>query len=68
MNGCNACDERTAFSALIWLMTRLSAMLVPSACVASVACAASRAADLVYETSVPSTDISLHRSALNHLP
>ena len=67
MNGLSAADDLSAFSTLIWPTTRLVAMLVPSVCVSSVVCAAARAPDLVCATSVSSTDLSLHRSALNHL-
>ena len=67
MNGWSAADERSALSALMPAITRLSEIDVPSVCVASVLSAASRAPDLVYDTSVSSTDLSLHRSALYHL-
>lgn len=67
IKGWSAADERRALSTLMPAMTRLSAILVPSVCVSSVDCAASRAPDLVYATSVSSTDLSLQRNALYHL-
>lgn len=67
-NGASVCAERTAFAAHISAITLWLAIVEPSACCSSVDCAASRALVLVAAISVSSTDLSLQRSARNHLP